>query len=52
MDVELVGQVDHGLLALDRRHRHFRFERQAVVPAWSSCHGILFARSIMPLLRE
>src|SRR5690606_17591833 len=50
MDVELLRQLDHGLLALDRRHSHFRLECRAVVPAWSSCHGLLLACSIMPPL--
>ena len=44
-------QLDQGLLALDRGHRHFRRECRAVVPARSSCHGLLLARSIMPPLR-
>jgi hypothetical protein len=51
MDIELLRQLDYGLLARDRGHCYFRLERRAVVPAWSSCHGLLLARSIMPLLR-
>lgn len=38
--------------ALDRCYRHFRLESRAVVPAQSSCHGPLLARSIMLLLRR
>ena len=34
---ELMRQLDHGLLALDRDHRHFRFERRAAVLARSPC---------------
>lgn len=51
MNVELLRQLDHGLLALDRRHRHFCLECRAVVPTRSSCHGLFLARSIMLLLR-
>jgi len=51
MDVEFLRQLDHGLLALDRGYRHLRPESRAVVPARSSCHGLLLARSIMLLLR-
>jgi len=51
MNVELLRQLDHGLLALDRCYRHFRLESRAVVPARSSCHSLLLARSIMLLLR-
>jgi hypothetical protein len=51
MDVELLRQLDHGLLSLDRGYRHFRLECRAVVPARSSCHGLLLARSIMLPLR-
>jgi hypothetical protein len=52
MDVELLRQFDQSLLALDRGYRHFRLECRAVVPALSSCHGLLLARGIMPLLRR
>src|SRR5690606_18135975 len=51
VDVEVLRQFDQGLLALDRRHRHFRLEWRTVIPAWSSCHGLLLACSIMLLLR-
>src|SRR6056297_1695431 len=51
MDVEILRQFDQRLLALDRGHRHFRLEFRAVVPARSSCHGLLLARSIMLPLR-
>jgi hypothetical protein len=59
VDVEILRRLDQGLLAarewartngasLARRcHRHFRLECRAVVPARSSCHGRLLARSIM-----
>jgi hypothetical protein len=50
MDVAVLCQFDQSLLALDRGHRYFRLECRAVVPARSSCHGLLLARSIMPLL--
>ncbi|KFI25277.1 hypothetical protein CG50_05730 [Paenirhodobacter enshiensis] len=52
MNVEILRQLDQRLLALDRSHRHFRLECRAVVPARSSCHSLLLARSIMPLLRR
>jgi hypothetical protein len=51
MEVEILRQLDQGLLALDRGHRHFRLECRAVIQAWSSYKGILLARSIMLLLR-
>ncbi len=51
MNVELLRQLDQRLLALDRSHRHLRFECRAVVPARSSRHDHLLACSIMPLLR-
>jgi len=51
MNVEILRQLDQRLLALDRGHRHFCLECRAVVPARSSCHGLLLARSIMLLLR-
>jgi hypothetical protein len=51
MHIEILCQLDQGLLALDRGHRHFRLECRAVVPPRSSCHGLLLARSIMPLSR-
>ena len=51
VDVEILRQLDQGLLALDRGHRHFRLECLAVGPAWASCHGLLLARSIMLPLR-
>src|SRR6056297_1714253 len=50
--IEILRQFDQRLLALDRGHRHFRLECRAVVPAWSSCHGLLLARSIMLPWRE
>ncbi len=52
MDVELLRQLDHGLLALDRGYRHFRLESRAVVLARSSCNGLLLARRIMLLTRR
>ena len=51
VDVELLRQLDQGLLAFDRSYRDFCLECRAVVPARSSCHGLLLARSIMLLLR-
>ena len=51
-NVELLRQLDQGLLALDRRDHHFRLECRAVFPAWSSCNGLLLARSITLLLRR
>jgi hypothetical protein len=51
VDVELLHQLDHGLLTLDRSYRGLCRECRAVVPAWSSCHALLLARSIMLLLR-
>jgi hypothetical protein len=66
MDVEILGQLDQRLLALDRGHRHSLGGKtipqivflsasylgcRAVVPARSSCHGLLLARSIMSQLR-
>jgi hypothetical protein len=51
MEVEIMRQLDQGLLALDRGRRHFCLECRALVPAWSSCHGLFLARSIMLLLR-
>lgn len=50
VNVEILSQLDHGRLALDRSYCHFRLERRAVIPAWSSCLGLLLARSIMPPL--
>jgi hypothetical protein len=50
MNVKILRQLDQRLLALDRSYRHSRFEGRAVVPARSSSHGLLLARSIMPLL--
>ena len=44
VEVEILCQLDQGLLALDRRHCKFSLECRAVVPAWSSCHGHLLAR--------
>lgn len=52
MDVEILRELDHDFLALDGSYRHFRLECRAVVPALSSRHGLILARSIMPLLRE
>ena len=49
MKIEILRQLDQGLLTPDRGHRRFRLECRAVVPAWSSCHGLLLARSIMLL---
>ncbi len=51
MDIEVLRQLDQGLLALDRGHCNFRLECRAVGPAWSSSHGLFVARSIMSLLR-
>jgi hypothetical protein len=51
MNVETLRQLDQGLLALDRGYRHFRLECRAMIPARSSCHGLLLTCSIMPLLR-
>jgi hypothetical protein len=44
MDIEVLRQLDQGLLALDRRYSDFRLEGRAVVPARSSRHGHLLAR--------
>ena len=51
VDVEILRQLDQGLLALDRDHRPFRLECRAVVPARAPCHGLLLARSTMLPLR-
>jgi len=51
LEVKILCKLDHGLLAFDRGYRHFRLESRTVVPARSSCHGLLLARSIMLLLR-
>ncbi len=50
MDIEILRQLNQGLLALDSGNRHFRLKGRAVVPARSSSHGLLLACSIMPLL--
>jgi hypothetical protein len=44
VEVEILCQLDQGLLALDCRRCKFSLECRAVVPAWSSCHGHLLAR--------
>jgi len=51
MRVEFVRQFNQRLLALDRSNCRFRLECRAVVPARSSSHGLLLARSIVLLLR-
>jgi hypothetical protein len=51
MKVDILRQFDQCLLALDRGHRHFRLECRAVISAWSSCHDLFLARSILLLLR-
>jgi hypothetical protein len=51
MNIKFLRQFDQCLLALDRGHRRFRLECRAMVPAWSSSHGLLLARSVMLLLR-
>jgi hypothetical protein len=45
MDVEILRQLDQGLLALDRGYSDLSLEGRAVVPARSSRHGHLLARS-------
>lgn len=52
VNVKILRQLAQRLLALDRGHRHFHLEYRAVVPARSSCHGLLLARCIMPLLTK
>ena len=43
--VEILRKLDQGSLAFDRGYRHFRLECRAVVPARSSRHAHLLARS-------
>jgi len=50
MQIEILRQPDQRLLALNCGHRHSRLECRAVVPARSSCHGLLLARgTVAPL---
>jgi hypothetical protein len=51
MNIKFLRQLDQRLLALDRGNRRFRLECRPMVPAWSSSHGLLLARSVMLLLR-
>jgi hypothetical protein len=49
MDIELLGQR---LLALHSSKRHLRLEGWAMVPAWSSHHGISCSRHHAAVRRE
>lgn len=51
MHVKILSQLDQSPRALHRCCRQSRIEGRAVVPARASSHGLLLARSIMPLLR-
>ena len=51
VNIKVLRQFDQGLFTFDRGNSHFRLECRAVVPARSSRHGHLLARSIMLLLR-
>jgi hypothetical protein len=53
MDVEILRQLDQGLLALDRGYSDLSLEGRAVVLARSSRHGHLLARgSHAPMARK
>jgi hypothetical protein len=44
VDIELRGQLGQRLLALHSSKCHLRLEDRAVVPAWSSRHGVSCSR--------
>ena len=49
--VELLGQFGRRPLSLDDGKRHLRLEGRAMIPAWSSRHGLSSLLGIMPILR-
>jgi hypothetical protein len=52
MTIKVLRQFDQGLLALSAATATFALNAELWRLAWASCHGPLFACSIMPLVRR